>query len=136
MIAFDTNVLVRFVVDDNSAQADVVEALMRQQSVFISRTVLLESEWVLRSRYDQSPAVLAPFFQDLVDADNVVLEGVEQVTLALEWYRLGADFADALHLAACGEAVMHTFARGFCRQARTAGVAPAVEVLRADGAVS
>jgi predicted nucleic-acid-binding protein len=62
MIAFDTNLLVRFVVNDCPAQADMAEALMRQQTVFISRTVLLESEWVLRSRYGQSPAALAHFF--------------------------------------------------------------------------
>jgi predicted nucleic-acid-binding protein len=108
---------------------------MDQQLVFISRTVLLESKWVLRSRYGQSPAVLATFFQDLVKAENVVLEAHEQVTLALGWYRLRADFADALHLAVCGEAVMYTFDRSFCKQARATGVAPPVQVLKADSAV-
>lgn len=132
MIAFDTNVLVRFMTDDVPAQADIAEALMRQHTVFLSRTVLLESEWVLRSRYGQQPTALATFFQALIEAENVVLEAPEQVAQALAWYRLGADFADALHLAACGEALMHTFDRGFCKQAQAAGAAPAVQVLMAD----
>jgi predicted nucleic-acid-binding protein len=136
MIAFDTNLLVRFVVNDCPAQADIAEALMRQQTVFISRTVLLESEWVLRSRYGQSHAALVTFFQHLVAAENVMLEAHEQIMSALEWYQLGADFADALHLAACGEAVMHTFDHGFCKQARAAGVAPLVRILKANSATA
>jgi len=46
MIAFDTNMLVRAVVADNPAQVAIVRRLIMQDSVFISRTVLLETEWV------------------------------------------------------------------------------------------
>ena len=61
MIAFDTCLLVRFVTDDNQAQADLAESLMRNNTVFIPRTVLLESEWVLRSRYKKPrEAILVP----------------------------------------------------------------------------
>jgi hypothetical protein len=65
-----------------------------------------------------------------------MLEAHEQIIPALEWYQLGADFADALHLAACGEAVMHTLDQGYCKQARTAGVAPPVRILKANGATA
>ena len=51
MIAFDTCILVRFLADDDQVQADLAEALMRDNTVFLPRTVLLETEWVLRSRY-------------------------------------------------------------------------------------
>lgn len=129
MIAFDTNLLVRFVVDDNKAQADVAERLLQANTVFISRTVLLETEWVLRSRYQQQASELVTFFDTLIDVENVVLENHEQVVRALEWYRLGADFGDALHLAACGNAIFHTFDRRFCKAARQAGLTPEIRLL-------
>ena len=48
--------------------------------------------------------------------------------IALGLYAYGADFADPLHLAACGTAVMHTFDRNFCAAARTAEIAPEVRI--------
>ena len=130
MIAFDTNLLVRFVVEDDQEQADIAESLMKTNTVFLSRTVLLETEWVLRSRYKIQRSPLAAFFQQLINAENVELEDGPLVTKAVEWYRLGADFADALHLSAAGSALMHTFDAGFCKAARLAGLAPAVQVLK------
>jgi predicted nucleic-acid-binding protein len=44
MIAFDTNLLVRLVVNDNEKQAEIAEYLLETNQVFISRTVLLETE--------------------------------------------------------------------------------------------
>ena len=93
MIAFDTNLLVRFLADDNKAQADLAESLLQTHTVFIPRTVLLETEWVLRSRYQQQPGDLVAFIDTLLNVDNVIVEDSEQVVKALEWYRLGADFA-------------------------------------------
>jgi predicted nucleic-acid-binding protein len=130
VIAFDTNLLVRFLVDDDPDQADVAETLMHNNTVFVSKTVLLESEWVLRSVYGHDRETLGIFFEDLLVAENLVFEAADQVNRAVQWYRLGADLADALHLAGCGDAVMHTFDRHFCKTARKAGVAPEVRVLR------
>ena len=132
MIAFDTNLVVRAVVNDDPAQVALVRSLMLTNTVFLSQTVLLETEWVLRSRYQQPRSVITDLVADLLAADDVVLENADQVIQALEWYRLGADFADALHLAACGRTLMHTFDRNFCRQAQVAGVAPKARVLEAD----
>ena len=102
---------------------------MAEETVFISRTVLLETEWVLRARYKKSRTELHAFFCALLEVDDAVIETAEAVSDAIEWYAQGADFADALHLAACGSAVMHTFDRDFCRDAREAGLAPDVRVL-------
>lgn len=132
MIAFDTNLLVRFIADDNKAQADLAEMLLQTNTVFISRTVLMETEWVLRSRYQQQRSELELFIDTLLNVDNIVVEDSEQVIRALEWYRLGADFADALHLAACGNAIMHTFDRGFCKAAQKAGVTPEIRILKVE----
>ncbi len=74
MIAFDTCLVVRFVTDDNQTQADLAESLMRDNTVFIPRTVLLESEWVLRSRYQKPREAIAAFFNALLETENVVIE--------------------------------------------------------------
>lgn len=128
MIAFDTNLLVRALVADNPEQVEVVRHLIAGDTVFISRTVLLETEWVLRTRYNKHRTELLEFFTALLETDNTVIEASEMVGQALDWYAQGADFADALHLAACSSAVMHTFDRDFCKAAREAGITPEVRV--------
>ena len=128
MIALDTNMLVRALVVDHPDQVVVVRQLIASDTVFLSRTVLLETEWVLRARYKKTPTDLLQFFRALLETDNTVIEAAEEVGNALDWYAQGADFADALHLAACGTAVMHTFDRDFCKTARDAGIAPEVRV--------
>ena len=131
MIAFDTNLLVRIVVADHPEQVDIVRKLIAEDTVFISRTVLLECEWVLRSRYKKTRQELAAFFVALLETQNTVIEDADAVSHAVEWYAQGADFADALHLAACGGVVMHTFDREFCQTAREAGITPQIRVLEA-----
>jgi predicted nucleic-acid-binding protein len=131
MIALDTNMLVRALVADHADQVAVVRQLIADDTVFISRTVLLETEWVLRARYKKTPTELLQFFRALLDTDDTVIEAVEEVRNALDWYAYGADFADALHLSACGNAVMHTFDRNFCTAARAAGIAPEVRIWEA-----
>jgi predicted nucleic-acid-binding protein len=129
MIAFDTNLLVRTVVADDPTQVAIVQELIKQYSIFISRTVLMETEWVLRSVYMKTPADILGFFRALLQVDNTEIENSIEVGYALDWYGLGADFADALHLAVCGAAVMHTFDQGFCKTAMEAGLTPPLAVL-------
>jgi predicted nucleic-acid-binding protein len=131
MIAFDTNLLVRAVVADHEEQVALVRKLIVSNTIFISRTVLLETEWVLRSSYKKTRTELHAFFKALLETDNTVIEDAEAVHHALDWYAQGADFSDALHLAACGSAMMHTFDRDFCKAARLAGTALEVHVLAA-----
>ena len=128
MIALDTNMLIRALVADDPAQVEVVQRLMATNTVFISRTVLLETEWVLRSRYKKTRVQLQAFLTALIDTDNLIVEAADAVSHAIEWYIQGADFADAMHLSACDSAVMHTFDRDFCKDARQVGVAPEVNV--------
>lgn len=128
MISLDTNILIRLVVNDNDAQSELAERLVRDNRVFISKTVLMESEWVLRHSYQYSREHIAWFFRQIFEPWNTVIENPEQVAKAIEWYSAGCDFADALHLAGGGTAMMHTFDRKFCKAAREAGVAPEVRV--------
>lgn len=128
MIALGTNLLVRLLVADHPEQVAIVQRLIVDEAVYLSRTVLLETEWMLRSRSRKTRAALLEFFSALLETDNTIIEAADSVSQAVDWYARGADFADALHLAACGSAVMYTFDREFCKAAREAGVTPAVRV--------
>ena len=128
MIAFDTNFLVRLAVVDDAAQVEIVQRLVAENSVFISNTVLLETEWVLRSRYKETPGDIHAFFSAVSASAQTSFENAQAIAQALDWYELGADFADALHLAACGTTVMHTFDQNFCSMARKAGITPQVRI--------
>lgn len=130
MIALDTNILIRLVVDDSPIQSDIAAQLVRDNQVFIAKTVLMESEWVLRHVYQFSRAQIETFLLSVLDTSNTVFEDRQQVERSMEWYRQGADFADALHLAAADDAVFHTFDRQFCKAARKAKSAPEVCVLK------
>src|ERR1041385_573755 len=55
MLAIDTNVVVRYLTSDHPKQAARAEALVERQDVFVATTVLLETEWVLRSAYGFEP---------------------------------------------------------------------------------
>jgi predicted nucleic-acid-binding protein len=104
MIAVDTNVLVRFLVRDNAKQAARAAELIRDNQIWISKTVLLETEWVLRSLYRFSPQSLGGALRALAGLEKVFLEDEIAVAKALEWFQEGLDLADALHLASAGTA--------------------------------
>ena len=128
MIAFDTNLLVRIAVNDDLKQAELAEQLLDSNEVFVPRTVLLETEWVLRSVYKKS-RLNCSIFRKCFDDQNFVMENSIEVSYALEWYKLGADFADAMHLCVCGESVLHTFDTEFCKAAHNLHKTPAFKVL-------
>lgn len=129
MIAFDTNLLVRLAVNDDEHQAEMAEHLLESQDVFITRTVLLETEWVLRSVYKNSRSDIFGFFEKMLMTRNLVIENLKEVKNAMEWYKLGADFADAMHLCMCTENRIYTFDADFCKSANKLGVTPAFEIL-------
>lgn len=128
MIAFDTNLLVRLVINDHPAQAEFAANLLKTHRALLLRSVLLETEWVLRFSYKFPRERVHAFFHLLLQTENTVIEDSLAVARALDWYQRGADFADALHLAGCGKTVMQTFDRGFCKAARDAGITPEVRV--------
>ena len=130
MIAFDTNLLVRIAVNDDQRQADIAEQLINDNEVFISRTVLLETEWVLRSVYKIARRDIALFFDNVLMTENIVIENMEEIYRAIEWYKLGADFADAVHLCMCDKITLYTFDAEFCKEAKKQGVASTFKVLK------
>lgn len=129
MIAFDTNLLVRLAVNDDEYQAEIAEHLLETQEVFITRTVLLETEWVLRSVYKNNRLEIFGFFEQMLRTINLVIENSKEVKNAMKWYKLGADFADAMHLCMCIENRIYTFDADFCKSAKKLGVTPVFEIL-------
>ena len=123
MVAVDTNVLVRLLTGDDPRQAARAEALFRAEEIWVAKTVLLETEWVLRALYRFRAEEVGRALQRLAGLPNVQLEGAAAVARALEWQVQGLDFADALHLASRGGAeAFVSFDRDLVRQARRAGV--------------
>jgi predicted nucleic-acid-binding protein len=81
MIAFDTNLLVRLVVNHDHDQAETAERLLETQQVFISRTILLETEWVLRSVYQKTQTEISDFFTKALITTNLVIENSSESAL-------------------------------------------------------
>ena len=101
MIAVDTNVVVRLLVGDDPEQARRATALFaREPEIFIAKTVILETVWVLHGVYGFSRSEVAEAVQRLAGLPNVAVEDPEQLARALDHLGRGIDFADALHLAA------------------------------------
>ena len=102
MLGLDTNVLARFLVRDDIAQYEHVRKLIkgevdRGKQVFVSLMVLLELEWVLRSRYGLSKAEILEAMSQLLDAAEICFEDESTLEEALFlWEDSSADFADCM----------------------------------------
>ena len=97
MRAVDTNLIVRALVRDDAAQSAIAEAVLGNEPVFIPVTVMLELEWVLRSRYGFEPDKLSQAFALLCALPNVTVGEAVAVRQAAARLAKGWDFADALH---------------------------------------
>jgi predicted nucleic-acid-binding protein len=118
VIAVDTNIIVRLLTGDDPSQMALAREIFTAAEVFIPETVLLETEWVLRYAYDLSPATIQKGLLRLFGLPNVVLRDARALSQALEGYRSGMDFADALHLATCSHcSEFFTFDKKFVRAA-------------------
>jgi len=62
LIAVDTNIMIRLAMRDDEDHYQKASSLLAEHQFFISKTVQLEMEWVLRSRYKQSVEEIANFF--------------------------------------------------------------------------
>jgi predicted nucleic-acid-binding protein len=99
MISVDTNVIVRLLTGDDQPQFKRARSLFEKESIFITTTVILETEWVLRYAYHFKPLKIADAFQSLFGLSNVQIEEPLIIAAAIEWHKKDLDFADALHLA-------------------------------------
>jgi len=102
MLGLDTNVLVRYLVRDDSLQFEKARRFIRREMsngepVLVSLLVLLEAERVLRSRYGLAKAEILSAVSALLDASDLALEDEPSVERAVySWKHSSADFADCL----------------------------------------
>ncbi|MBK8765995.1 MAG: type II toxin-antitoxin system VapC family toxin [Burkholderiaceae bacterium] len=134
MRALDTNVLARFFVDDaDDAQAarqrPAAVAALSERS-FVSVTVLLELEWVMRGFYELPARDIGRVLRALAGIEHVTLEDRDAVLVALDAHEQGLDFADALHLARSSRATgFATFDQRLAKRAKALALALPVELL-------
>jgi predicted nucleic-acid-binding protein len=118
MPALDTNVLVRYIVQDDPSQLAAAKRLIRRcvaeaSTLFVPVTVVLELEWVLRSSFAFAKDDVLMTLSALFSAAELTFESERALEVALQLFRKGsADFADCLHVALAtqaGEQPLWTF---------------------------
>lgn len=125
MVAIDTNIVVRLIVRDDEAQSQRARRLLEREQVLLLTTVILESEWVLRSIYRHTKTEIIGAFRSLFGLPGVSLEQPDRVKAALELAESGCELSDAMHVAGLGDAVFATFDLDLIRRAKRSGVAMA-----------
>ena len=99
MLAVDTNVILRFLLDDDEAQSARAREVV-SSGIWIASTVVLETEWVLRSFYKLTPFQIADTFAALAAVPTIEFEHLDRLVETLAAVRQGMEFVDALHRAA------------------------------------
>ena len=99
MISVDTNLLVRILTNDDPVQARRALKILKSDDIYIPKTVILETEWVLRYANEIGKPNIINGFQKLLGLPNVSVEDPDSINQAIKWYEEDFDFADALHLA-------------------------------------
>ena len=109
----DTNLLVRVIVKDDPVQTPIAAAAF-ERPVFVSHGVIMETEWVLRSRYRlPREEICGALKRLLLDVETVKVAERELVAWSLERYAAGADLDDMLHIVASrGSEAFLTFDKG------------------------
>ena len=121
LIALDTNLLVRLATNDDFPARQAVSDLLERSEAFIAKTVLLECEWVLRSRFQYEPRDILEFFNFVASLPQVSFEDEAAVLKALRIYSQRVDFADAMHLASSGDREFVTMDAILARRASKLG---------------
>lgn len=101
MIALDTNVLVRYIVQDDKDQArkagKVIEKLAIDSPAFVSCIVLCEINWVLKTAYKIAKSHRIAALNSIISVAVFEIERLDPCLVALRQYKLGqADFSDYL----------------------------------------
>ncbi len=110
MAALDTNVLVRYIVQDDVAQLAAATRLINRcvgegRTLFVPVTVVLELEWVLRASFEFGKNDVLLTLSSLFSAAELSFESEQALEVALQLFRKGsADFADCLHVALAAQA--------------------------------
>ena len=133
MAALDTNVLVRYIVEDDPAQFAAAKRLIRRcvsegQSLYVPVTVSLELEWVLRSNFGFSKESVTQTMSMLLSLVELSFESERALEIALSLYKKSsADYSDCVHIALAaqaGEQPLWTFDKATAKASGAQLVAP------------
>ena len=127
MIAVDTNVPGASVDVDDRRQAAQASALFATEDVWIAKSVLLETSWVLKSVYRFGSSAIHEGLRMLLGLTNVTVEDRQAVVAALLLVDQGLEFADALHLTSSPAGTrFFSFDESLVKRAQKAGVTDVV----------
>ena len=123
MTALDTNVIVRYLVNDNAEHAEAARALLDELTPanpgFICREVIVEVAWVLERSYRFTRTRVAEVLMDLTASDSLIVENSADVAAAAHRCRQGAaGFSDLMILTAAereGASPLYTLDRRLAR---------------------
>jgi predicted nucleic-acid-binding protein len=112
MIGLDTNVLVRYIMQDDAKQSakasKLIESLTPEEPGFFPLVAVVELGWVLSSSYGLKREQLTQAFDALLQTKEIVIECADQVRRALRTFSTtNADFADCLIERAASSAGCH-----------------------------
>jgi predicted nucleic-acid-binding protein len=101
MTGLDTNVLVRFLVQDDASQAkaahDIMASFTETEPGFVCREVQVELVWVLERAYGLLRPDISAALDGLLEARELVVEAADRVAVAVDRYRKGGPgFADQM----------------------------------------
>ena len=124
MLALDTNVLLRYLVQDDETQVEGATSLLESLTVdhpgFICREVIIEMVWVLERSYRFTRSQIADILVEMALTQGLVFESENDVVRAALQYRQGGPgFADLMILAAAeraGASPLYTFDRALSRR--------------------
>jgi predicted nucleic-acid-binding protein len=127
MIGLDTNVLVRYLAQDDPVQSPLattlVESLTPDAPGYVTLVTLVETVWVLARRYEATRADLVRVIETLLRTRELSVESAETAWRAVRLYAASsADFADCLIVRACREAGCEYTVTFDARASRTAGM--------------
>lgn len=126
MIGLDTNVVVRYLAQDDELQSglanEVIDAFTEAEPGFVSLVVLCETSWVLARAYGADRDAVAGVMQGLLESKELMVEHPDTVRRAVRRMAGGADFADAVIAEVGSDATCEATVTFDRRAARSAGM--------------
>lgn len=127
MIGLDTNVFVRLFVNDNDRMSHAARQLLGRNILFVPKTVVLESVWILETKFGVTRPDIHRLFGLALGMPQFEFEDGDTVVDALAAAADGMEIEDALHLFACRDAgAFATFDKDLRRRAKAVETAPSL----------
>ena len=122
MIALDTNILLRFVLDDNAVLSPVARRIVERNECWVSLLAAGELGYVLTSVYRSNSAEVISYCRILMDLPTIAVEHERRFAQALDGVEAGIDWFDAmLWASAPAGSIVFTFDRAFSKRASAIG---------------